>query len=221
MKFLFALLALLLATPAHASLIDFTTGDLSGGATSLHTNVNGLGIDFEYSFTSSIVGDTVLIDNAGFIAPTRFGWEFTQVTGIVHSGTTTFRIDALNGTFDGRIGLEKNVGSPLDDVSFRSDGVFSNIHPTYTVSGDTLDIGDGILNFVSSDPGNGFTPDITGASFIEFTAGPSFIALPGSGNLQFDFNLTSADVASVPEPGTFVVFLATAAYVLRRRRNGQ
>lgn len=219
MKFLFAVL--LLATPAHASLIDFTTGDLSGGATSIHTNVNGLGIDFEYSFSSSIVGDTVLIDNAGFIAPNQFGWEFTQVSGFAHTGTTTFRIDALNGTFDGRIGLEKLVGSGLDELSFRSDGTFSNINPGYTLVGDTLQVSDGFLAFTSSDPGNTFTPDIAGASFIEFSRGPSFVAFGGSGDQNFDFNLTSADVASVPEPGTFVAFLATAAYVLRRRRNGQ
>ena len=124
-------------------LITDISTDLSGGATSTITNAGGLGIDLQSSFSGGVTSTGASVDFAGFGIggdSTRFGWEFTQTAGAIHTSDIVFRIDALNGTFDAQVGYEKNIGSALDFLSFRTDGVWSNISPTLTLAGDTLSL---------------------------------------------------------------------------------
>ena len=222
MRFFFLLLAVLLGcAKADADLIVGSMTDISTGALSTITDANGLGIDLQSSFSGGVTSGGASVDFAGFGiggTATTFGWEFTQTAGATHTSDIVYRIDALNGTFDAQIGFEKNIGSTLDFLSFRSDGVWSNISPTLTLAGDTVSSNGGFLSFTSGDPGGAFNPIVTGATFIEFANDPQFVAF-SSGDQQFDLNLLAAAPTSIPESGSFLLLsFITLGLAMRRYR---
>ena len=199
----FIMLLFFLPQISSADLVVGVTEDISGGATNTITNVNGLGIDLVSSFSGSSATQTVTY--AGFNLDginTRFGWETERLgTDLFHNNDFEYTIStAGTGSFDARIGFLKALGNPSDNLSITTDGVWSVVGTQWTASGGTNTFNPAaILNFTSSDPGGGFNPEVTGATFLTFTTGPQTVDF-GDRSQQFDLNLLSASATSIPEP---------------------
>lgn len=205
MRCFFLLLAILLfaSAKADADLVVGSLADISGGATSTITDAGGLGIDLVSSFSGTSATQNVTFAGFGLDGiNTRFGWETERLgTDLFHNNDFEYTIStAGTGSFDARIGFLKALGNPSDNLSITTDGVWSVVGTQWTASGGTNTFNPAaILNFTSSDPGGGFNPEVTGATFLTFTTGPQTVDF-GDRSQQFDLNLLSASATSIPEP---------------------
>ena len=211
----------LLAVPScvEASLVNFSSVNLQTGTDTI-TNANGTGLDLGLSFTGGFTSGGGSVTNAAWGLggdPTRFGWETNVTAGALHTTDTVFRIDALNGTFDASFGWERPIGSPLDDLFIRSDGMF-NIGANWTLTGDTVQSGAGSFGFTSGTSTSGiFVVEVIGATNVEFFQ-DNRVQFAGSGAQTFDFDLRDQTVTAIPET-TFPRLLAFVflAFLLLRR----
>ena len=228
MRSIFFLVALLAFLPlkVRADLVVGVTGDISGGATSVITDAGGLGIDLTSSFTGGFTGGTATVDYAGFSiggVSSRFGWDYTPTAGVFHTNDIAYTIDTNGtGTFDAEIGFVKNIGNPSDFLSIETDGTWGTATQWTETRPGLLEFNPAASGgFFSGDPGNGFTPSVTGASYLTFRTGPTILGFAPNSQ-EFDLNLISTTPTAIPEPSVIpvIVLMGTAWLAYRRKRRG-
>ena len=200
----------ILCTSCFGDLVmDSTATDISGGATHLISNADGAGLDLLTSFSGGPVNPADgSIAFAGYTLgsdASRFGWTFDRTGGVTVASDIVYRIEATNGTFDAWVGFEKLFGSPLDNLSFRTDGTWATVGVGFTQTGDTVASNGGTVAFASGATMGGFNSQFTGATFVEVSSAPQFVQFAASET--YDFDLYVSDSSVVPEPSAAMLIL--------------
>ena len=196
----------------------------SGGITKIGTQSVTLAGANTYTGNTNVNGGSLVVSNASAVAGSG------NVS--IHSGATltstvaNFNAKALtlaggnlnlNGTSSGTVTLAANSSFSMTggiwslNLASNTDQIKGSGSGTFSISGGTLDLGGGAINYAStynllSGFASGSVADLTFTNFDSFHFAPS---LSNSGVLSF---------SEVPEPASAIAGVAVLAGMLRRRR---